>query len=161
MLKAIYLFFSWIIQITAARRHQQDCQKTKEFLRIQTLQYTTQMGGNVRNIPRRRYITLRQPNLAAIERAEGSVAQVTSCEDEEVSNNRPWPRSRRELMILIGFLQGVIDPKPYQWNQKQCNCHFEQAPDSNCSPAPVPAHRDHLPLNLGRRQTTGWRWKGT
>ena len=83
--------------------------------------------------------------------------QVAASEEEEVSNNRPWPGSRRKLMILIGTLQGVIDPKPYQWNQKQRNCHHKQAPDSSTLDNALQfrsggiwhlAHRDHLPVKL-------------
>lgn len=91
------------------------------------------------------------------ERTEGSVRQVTASKEEEVSNNRPWPRSRRKLMILIGTLQVVIDQKPYQGNQKQRNCHYKQAPDSSILNNALqfrfggiwhPVHRDHLPVKL-------------
>jgi hypothetical protein len=60
-------------------------------------------------------------------------------------------------MILIAFLQGVIDPKPYQGNQKQRDCHYKQAPNSTTLNNALqftsggmwhPAHRDHPPVKL-------------
>lgn len=153
MLKAIYLFFSWIIEISIARGHQQDCRERKSSWNYELRRILHKWG----KCPKHTQAEVHEATKLGRERTEGSVRQVTASEEEEVSNNRPWPRSRRKLMILIATLQGVIDPKPYQGNQKQRDCHYKQAPNSTTLNNALqftsggmwhPAHRDHPPVKL-------------
>lgn len=48
-------------------------------------------------------------------------------------------------MILIATLQGVIDPKPYQENQKQRDCRYKQLP----IPAPSTMLSSSRPVESG------------